>query len=84
MAKKIVKLTESDINRLVKKVINEDSLEGEMANIQTMPAAHFIETLYEISEKNPQMKVCLTFDGKYLVAEIPYGTKPAKFKITIT
>jgi len=76
-----IRLTESDLNRIVKRVIKEDQLET-MGNSQTVPAKHFIETLYGIADKYGKVNIDLTYDGKYIV-----GTETntrQKFKITIT
>lgn len=78
---KIIKLSESDLNRLVKKVLQEDQSES-TEYIKTVPAKSFIEDLYSIADKYGKVNITLTFDGKYIVGK--ESNTRQKYTITIT
>lgn len=74
---KIVRLTESDIERLVKKVVKEEN-----ESSQTVPAEKFIESLYNIASKYGKLEpVTMKYDGKYITANYQNGKS---VRITIT
>ena len=82
MAKKVLKLTESDLNNLIGRIIKESQPELTGNPSPTIPAEKFIEMLYSIADKYGKMQITLSFDGKYVVGTETNSRQ--KFKITIT
>ena len=81
MAKKIVRLTESDMNKLVKKIIKEDE-SSESGPVRPYSAKDFISALYDIADKYGKVDIKLTYDGKY-ISGVENNTRQ-KFTVTIT
>jgi len=75
---KIVRLTESDIQRLVKQVMKEENESSE-----TIPAKQFIEQLYNGASKYGKLidTITMGYDGKYITAQYGSGKK---VRITIS
>lgn len=81
---KIVRLTESDMTKLVEKILSEQVTNKKIPNgaVRTTPAEEFIGNLYKIADKYRKVNIILTFDGKYIV-----GTETntgQKYTITVT
>jgi hypothetical protein len=82
--KNTVRLTESDLNRLIERIVSEQvpQQKRNVGAVRSTPAKDFIQTLYDIADKYKKVNITLNFDGKYIVGT--ENNSGQKFMITIT
>ena len=79
----VKKITESELNKIVRKVIKEQQRKTPPRGaVMTTPAKEFIQGLYDIADKYGKVDIKLSFDGKYITG-METNTRQ-KFTITIT